>query len=189
MNKKNTAENQVKLETNGAGEEPPTGRTLVGLGDDYNDEINAAVRFGIVESLSHGHRYVGTEHLLLGLVRQENCIAASVFTFFGVSVENARKTVHDIIGLGRATKNYLPGMHLSPLAELTLGKAHFEARANGSPVVRAEHLLMAIISEENPRGVAARVFETLSIDLKTVRLIIEEHAQKIGKIHGQSDRP
>ncbi len=109
--------------------------------------------------------YVGTEHLLLGLIREGTGIAHKVLSDLGVERETVRQEVEKIIGAGKGSVEGEIGF--TPRAKRVIELAVDEARRLGHSYVGTEHLLLGLIREGE--GVAARVLQNLGADLEKVR--------------------
>ena len=111
------------------------------------------------------HDYVGTEHLLLGLIREGEGVAAKTFESLGVSLEAARAKVDEVIGHGTATQSdelsHTRGFN--KVLDLSLR----EARQIGNNFVDTEHLLLGIIRDGE--GVAVQIVRTMGPDLARLR--------------------
>ena len=112
------------------------------------------------ESRRLGHRYIGTEQILLGLIREETGIAAQILSAAGVNLETARLEVERIIGYGRGTPADIP---FTPRAKRALELALEEAQQFHHNYIGTEHLLLGILRERN--GLGARVLQILGVDL------------------------
>lgn len=111
------------------------------------------------------HNYMGTEHLLLGLVREEEGLAAQVLKSMGVQLERVRSAVEFIIGHGdHEVTGEVP---LTPRAKQVIGLAVDEARRLDHQFVGTEHLLLGLIREGH--GIGAQVLEKLGVDLRAAR--------------------
>jgi ATP-dependent Clp protease ATP-binding subunit ClpA len=111
------------------------------------------------------HNYIGTEHLLLGLIREHQGIAARVLANLGVDLANARNGVELIIGRGSPPAAGGPG--LTPRAKKVIQLAMDEARQLDSHDVGTEHLLLGLVREGG--GIAAGVLESLGAPLANIR--------------------
>ena len=102
------------------------------------------------EAIRLGHNNIGTEHILLGLVREGEGIAAKALYALGLSSEKIQKEVEDLIGRGQDT----PGsIHYTPRAKKVTELSMDEARKLGHSYVGTEHILLGLIREGE--GVAA----------------------------------
>jgi ATP-dependent Clp protease ATP-binding subunit ClpC len=119
-----------------------------------------------------GHDYVGTEHLLLGLVRLGEGVAVEVLKSFGVDLETIRLAVEKIVPKGSATLK-MGEMPFTPRARKVLEKIVIEEAGKlGHNYVGTEHILLALISEGE--GVASQVLLNLGIDLEKTGKVIWE---------------
>lgn len=112
------------------------------------------------------HNFVGTEHLLLGLVREGEGIAAKSLQKLGIDLAKVRQEVEKIIGKG--DKPVLQSVSYTPRAKKVIELAIEEGRNLGHNYVGTEHLLLGLIREGE--GIAARVLANLGVDLKRARV-------------------
>ncbi|MFC4765979.1 ATP-dependent Clp protease ATP-binding subunit [Effusibacillus consociatus] len=111
-----------------------------------------------------GHSGVGTEHILLGLVREGEGIAAKALVSLGLSSDKVQKEVEKIIGRGQGQTG---GMAYTPRAKKVIELSIDEARKLGHNYVGTEHILLGLIREGE--GVAARVLSNLGVSLNKAR--------------------
>jgi len=117
------------------------------------------------EAQRFNHNYIGTEHLLLGLVREGDGIAARVLANLGVQLPKVRSAVEFIIGRGDGLVVGDPG--LTPRAKKVIELAMDEARRLNNHYIGTEHLLLGLVREGE--GIAAGVLESLGVSLEKVR--------------------
>ena len=117
------------------------------------------------EAQRFNHQYIGTEHLLLGLVREGDGVAARVLNNFGVELPKVRSSVEFIIGRGERMATGEIG--LTPRAKMCIELAVDEARRLNHSYIGTEHLLLGLIREGE--GIAAGVLESLGVSLERVR--------------------
>ncbi len=124
------------------------------------------------------HNYIGTEHLLPGLVREEEGIAAQVLSNLGIEVDQVRHAVEAIIG--RGGRLVLGELGLTPRAKKVMELALEEARRLNHRLIGTEHLLLGLIREGE--GIAAGVLESLGLQLEQVRTetvrVLRQHQQE-----------
>jgi ATP-dependent Clp protease ATP-binding subunit ClpC len=118
------------------------------------------------EARRFNHDYIGTEHILLGLIREGEGVAAAVLQKMGVSLENIRLEVEKLVQPGPATQ-IMGDIPFTPRAKKALELAAEEARALGHNYIGTEHLLLGLIREGE--GVASQVLLNLGLDLERVR--------------------
>jgi ATP-dependent Clp protease ATP-binding subunit ClpC len=124
-----------------------------------------------------GHDVIGTEHLLLGLVRESDGVAGQVLCGFGVTLSAARQDVEQISGVNHCPPGrFLP---LTPRARLVLELSLAEAAQLGRTRIGTEHLLLGLIREA--RGVAPQVLVRLHADPALVRAKVLEALTTIGE--------
>ncbi len=117
------------------------------------------------EARHFNHNYIGTEHLLLGLIREGHGVAAGVLEELGVHLNEAREQVESIVGREEATLN--PHVPFTPRTSSVLRHALREATHLGHDYVSTEHILLGLVREGE--GVSARVFLNLKVDPDAVR--------------------
>ncbi|MFQ5987920.1 MAG: ATP-dependent Clp protease ATP-binding subunit, partial [Dehalococcoidia bacterium] len=117
------------------------------------------------EAQRFNHNYIGTEHILLGLVREGEGVAAKVLANLGVELNKVRSAVEFIIGRGERTIRGEIG--LTPRAKRVIELAVDEARRLNHNYIGTEHLLLGLLREGE--GVAAGVLESLGVSLEKVR--------------------
>lgn len=111
------------------------------------------------------HNYIGTEHLLLGLVHEGEGIAAKALVSLGVVLEGVRQEVEEVIGQGQqAPSGHIP---FTPRAKKVLELALREALQLGHNYIGTEHILLALIREG--QGVGAQVLGKLGVELNQAR--------------------
>ncbi|MBI2980290.1 MAG: ATP-dependent Clp protease ATP-binding subunit [Chloroflexi bacterium] len=115
------------------------------------------------QHLNHG--YIGTEHILLGLIREEEGVAAKVLINLGASLTKVRSAVEYIIGRGEKATSGEIG--LTPRAKRVIELAIDEARHLGHSYIGTEHLLLGLLHEGE--GIAAGVLESFGITLEQAR--------------------
>lgn len=116
------------------------------------------------EARALDHSYIGTEHILLGLIHGGDSVAAKTLESLGVLLEPARNQVVKIVGQGKDRAGELP---FTPRAKKVLDLATREAKDLGDVYVGPEHLLLGLLREAN--GVAAQVLIKLGVDLGGLR--------------------
>ncbi|MEW6170849.1 MAG: ATP-dependent Clp protease ATP-binding subunit [Candidatus Omnitrophota bacterium] len=118
------------------------------------------------EARRFNHDYIGTEHLLLGLVREGEGVAAAVLQKMGVDLQTIRLEIEKLVQPGPATQ-ILGDIPFTPRAKKALELSAEEARSLGHNYIGTEHLLLGLIKEGE--GVASQVLLNLGLDLSRVR--------------------
>ncbi|MFN2463885.1 MAG: Clp protease N-terminal domain-containing protein [Candidatus Dormibacteria bacterium] len=111
------------------------------------------------------HGYIGTEHVLLGLLREKEGVASHVLTSLGVEFDKVHATIESVLGRTKSIpiQQIIPTSRVKQAIEISFA----EARRMGSKYVGTEHLLLGVLVEG--QGIAAHVLEDMGADLKTVR--------------------
>ena len=114
-------------------------------------------------SIELGHNYIGTEHILYGLVKEGEGIAAKVLNNKGITDEKVRVKIEELLGVGREIKETLG---FTPRTKRVLENAFLEAKRIGYNYIGTEHLLLAILKEED--CVAVRVIVELNVEVSKI---------------------
>ncbi len=148
----------------------------------FTDRARRVVVLAQEEARMLNHNYIGTEHLLLGLIHEGEGVAAKALESMNISLEAVRSQVEDIIGQGQAA----PTGHIpfTPRAKKVLELSLREALQLGHNYIGTEHILLGLIREGE--GVAAQVLQKLGADLGRVRQqVIQLLSGYTGKGEGQ----
>ena len=131
----------------------------------FTERARTVLRLAQEEAQRFNHNYIGTEHLLLGLIREQQGVAAGVLAELGIDLSAARAAVEFVIGRGERT--VAGGIGLTPRAKRVLEYAVREAKDLAHDSVDTEHLLLGLTWEGG--GIAACILEARGGDLVTVR--------------------
>jgi ATP-dependent Clp protease ATP-binding subunit ClpA len=131
----------------------------------FTDRARRVVVLAQEEARMLNHNYIGTEHILLGLVRERDGVAAKALGSLSIGLNAVRREVEEIIGQGQAA----PTGHIpfTPRAKKVLELSLREALQLGHNYIGTEHILLGLIREGE--GVAAQVLQKLGADLNRVR--------------------
>ena len=143
----------------------------------FTERAQRVILIAQEEAKRLNHDYVGTEHLLLGLIALGEGVAAQVLANLGVDLRRVRAEIEKIVGTGDNVM-LLGEIPFTPRAKKVLELAVEEAQNMGHNYVGTEHLLLGLIREEE--GVAARVLENIGVRLDVVR---EEVISLLGEGH------
>lgn len=131
----------------------------------FTDRARRVVVLAQEEARNLNHNYIGTEHILLGLIHEGEGVAAQALEAMGISLESVREQVEEIIGQGtEAPSGHIP---FTPRAKKVLEYSLREALQLGHNYIGTEHILLGLIREGD--GVAAQVLTNLGADLPSVR--------------------
>jgi len=135
----------------------------------FSERARRVLTLAQEEAQKLNHSYIGTEHILLGLVREEEGIAAKVLTNLGVGLSKVRASVEFVIGRGEKATTNETG--LTPRARRVIELAIDEARRLGHGYIGTEHLMLGLLREGE--GIAAGVLDSLGITLERTRAEVE----------------
>jgi ATP-dependent Clp protease ATP-binding subunit ClpA len=131
----------------------------------FNDQARRVIDLAQEEARALNHNYIGTEHILLGLIHEGEGVAAEALESLGISLDAVRQQVEQIVGQGQqAPSGKIP---VTPRAKKVLELSLREALALGHNYIGTEHILLGLIREGD--GVAAQVLVKLGGDLNRVR--------------------
>ena len=142
----------------------------------FSSRVQMVIQYSREEALRLGHDYIGTEHLLLGLIREGEGIGVEILKNLGCDLDELRKAIEDAIKTTGDTMT-IGDIPLTKRAEKILKMAYMEAEKYRSDVTGTEHLLLALVREKE--GVAAQVLLTFDITYETVREELENIARKL----------
>src|SRR5690349_20376745 len=152
--------------------------------DKFTERARKVLSLAQEEAQRFNHNYIGTEHLLLGLVREGDGVAAKVLINLGVELYKVRSAVEFIIG--RGDRVVLGEIGLTPRAKKVIELAVDEARRLGHHYIGTEHLLLGLVREGE--GIAAGVLESLGVNLEKVRSQTIQVLQTSGSAHSETGR-
>src|SRR5216110_3384821 len=139
----------------------------------FTDRARRVVVLAQEEARMLNHNYIGTEHILLGLIHEGEGVAAKALESLGISLEGVRQQVEEIIGQGQqAPSGHIP---FTPRAKKVLELSLREALQLGHNYIGTEHILLGLIREGE--GVAAQVLVKLGADLNRVRQQVNQLLQ------------
>ena len=130
--------------------------------DKFTERARKVLTLAKEEAQRFNHNYIGTEHILLGLVREGDGVAASVLANLGVELPKVRSAVEFIIG--RGDDMVMGEIGLTPRAKKVIELAVDEARRLNHHYIGTEHLLLGLVREGE--GIAAGVLESLGVSLE-----------------------
>jgi len=143
----------------------------------FTDRARRVVALAQDEAKRLDHNYIGTEHILLGLIHEGTGVAARALDSLGINLDVVRRQVEEIIGRGQQT----PSGHIpfTPRAKKVLELSLRESQQLGHNYIGTEHILLGLLREGD--GVAAQVLVKLGADLNRVR------QQVIQLLHGHQE--
>ncbi len=132
----------------------------------FSNRVQEVIRLSREEALRLGHDYIGTEHLLLGIIREGEGIAVKILRNLGIDLYKIKKTIEDTVRSqgGTLTIGNIP---LTKQAEKVLKITYLEAKLYKSEVIGTEHLLLSLLRDDD--NIAAQILAQFSVQYDTVR--------------------
>lgn len=136
------------------------------MDSNFSNRVQDVIRLSREEAIRLGHDYIGTEHLLLGIIREGEGIAIKIFKNLGVDAGKIKKTIEDTVRQagGTLTVGNIP---LTKQAEKVLKITYLEAKLFKSDVIGTEHLLLSILREDD--NLAAQILHQLNVNYEAVK--------------------
>ena len=135
--------------------------------NNFTPRARKVVELARAEARRFNHNYVGTEHILLGLIKLGEGVAVNVLGRMGLDLKTVRGAVEKQVGPGPEEAKAPDTIPLTPRVQKVMAHAVTEARALGHAYVGTEHILLGLLKEGE--GVAARVLQQLDVDLERCR--------------------
>ncbi|RKY14667.1 MAG: NDP-hexose 4-ketoreductase, partial [Planctomycetota bacterium] len=135
--------------------------------DRFTDRARRVMQLARAEAVRLNHDYIGTEHVLLGLIQEGSGVAASVLRNLGIDLQRIRQEIERTVRRGTAPAPRTGQLPFTPRAKKVLEFAIEEANSLGHNYIGTEHLLLGLLRETGGR--AAKVMESLGVRLRDVR--------------------
>ena len=136
-------------------------------GYNFTERVRKVLAISREEAVWLQHEYVGTEHILLGLVREGEGLAATVLQNLSVELDEIQQRIMETVKAGRAGRITGPDLPYTSRAKKVLELAMSEARELNHSYVGTEHLLLGLVREE--KGIAAQVLIAAGVNLAAAR--------------------
>ena len=136
-------------------------------GYNFTERTRKVLTMAREEAVRLHHEYVGTEHILLGLIREGEGVAATVLQNLNVEVDEVQQRIEAVVTKGRAAQTTGPDLPYTSRAKKVLELSMQEARALHHSYVGTEHLLLGLLAEA--KGIAAEVLRTHDVTLESAR--------------------
>lgn len=143
--------------------------------ENFSKRVQSILKYAKEEAIRLGHSYVGSEHLLLGLLRLNSGLSSKIFDIYDCDIEDIQAMIEDLIKTsgGTMTLGHLP---LTRRAERILRNAFNEAAAMGATIADDEHLLLSILKETD--GIAFEVINSNNLDYDSVIELIKDDSEE-----------
>ncbi|MGV3560857.1 ATP-dependent Clp protease ATP-binding subunit [Larkinella arboricola] len=138
----------------------------------FSNRVKEVISLSREEALRLGHDYIGTEHLLLGMIREGEGVAVGLLKKLGISLDELRVTIEQATK-GTATNNVknLANIPLTRQSEKVLKITYLEAKIFKSPLIGTEHLLLSILRDED--NVATQILNKFNVNYEVIKEMLE----------------
>ena len=136
-------------------------------GYNFTERVRKVLAMAREEAARLHHEYVGTEHILLGLIREGEGVAAAVLQNLSVDLDEIQQKIEETVKKGKAAQTTGPDLPYTSRAKKVLELAMSEARELSHSYVGTEHLLLGLLREE--KGIAAQVLTDAGVNLDAAR--------------------
>jgi ATP-dependent Clp protease ATP-binding subunit ClpC len=158
-------------------------------GYNFTERVRKVLAMAREEAARLHHEYVGTEHILLGLIREGEGVAATVLQNLSVELDEIQQKIEETVKKGKAAQTTGPDLPYTSRAKKVLELAMSEARELSHSYVGTEHLLLGLLREE--KGIAAQVLTDAGVNLEaaraeTLRILGTEMPQQQGGAQASS---
>ena len=152
--------------------------------NNFSSRVQMVIQFARDEALRLGHDYIGTEHLLLGLIREGEGIAIEILQSLGCDLEEVKSAVEDA---GRASGDTMTigNIPFTKRAEKILKSAYVEAERHKSDIIGTEHLLLALVKEKE--GLASQILKSFGVTYEAVSEELEKLLQGAPPSHSSAE--
>ncbi len=141
----------------------------------FSPRVKDVISYSREEALRLGHDYIGTEHLLLGLIREGDGMAIKILKGLGVDTARLRKSVEDSVKGTSSTTVNLGNIPLTKQAEKVLKITYLEAKIFKSDIIGTEHLLLSILRDED--NIASQILQQYNVNYDIFKAEVENNKE------------
>ena len=131
----------------------------------FTEKAQNALNRALAFARELGHTYIGSEHLLLGLINESDSVAAELLIKHGADAEKIKEALISLTGTGQATR--VSPADMTPRTRKIIEASSYEALKSGGSFIGTEHILMALTGERD--SVAVKLLETLGVSVTDLR--------------------
>ena len=143
----------------------------------FSPRVKDVISYSREEALRLRHDYIGTEHLLLGLIREGDGVAIKILKNIGVDMGAVRQSVEDAVKGSSVSRSPISNMPLTKQAEKVLKITYLEAKIFKSDIIGTEHLLLAILRDEE--NIASQILQQFNVSYNVFKTEVEQNATGI----------
>ncbi len=157
----------------------------------FSQRVKDVLSYSREEAVRLGNNYIGLEHLLLGIIREGEGLAIQLLTYFGVDLDDCKRSIEEAIKTTSATQLKLENIPLVKQAEKALKITYLEAKVFNSELIGTEHLLLAILKDEN--NLVTTKLEKSGVSYGSIKeeltTIMKEQQENPGSISPKAELP
>ncbi len=139
----------------------------------FSPRVKDVISYSREEAIRLKHDYIGTEHLLLGLIREGDGMAIKILKHAGIDTTELRKSIEDAVKGSSMSRAPIGNMPLTKQAEKVLKITYLEAKIFKSDVIGTEHLLLSILRDED--NIASQILQQYDINYDVFKADVEQH--------------
>jgi len=143
----------------------------------FSPRVKDVISYSREEALRLGHDYIGTEHLLLGLIREGDGLAIKILKHVGVDTARLRRAIEDAVKGTSSTTANLGNIPLTKQAEKVLKITYLEAKIFKSEIIGTEHLLLSILRDED--NIASQILQQFHINYDVFKAEVEQNKTEV----------
>ncbi|WP_134088818.1 ATP-dependent Clp protease ATP-binding subunit [Olivibacter sp. XZL3] len=143
----------------------------------FSPRVKDVISYSREEALRLGHDYIGTEHLLLGLIREGDGLAIKILKHVGVDTARLRRSIEEAVKGTSSTSANLGNIPLTKQAEKVLKITYLEAKIFKSEIIGTEHLLLSILRDED--NIASQILQQFHINYDIFKAEVEQNKTEI----------
>ncbi|MEI5986148.1 MULTISPECIES: ATP-dependent Clp protease ATP-binding subunit [Sphingobacterium] len=143
----------------------------------FSPRVKDVISYSREEALRLRHEYIGTEHLLLGLIREGDGVAIKILKNIGVDMAAVRQAIEEAVMGPSVSRTSISNMPLTKQAEKVLKITYLEAKIFKSDIIGTEHLLLAILRDED--NIASQILSQFNVSYNVFKTEVEQNATSI----------
>jgi len=143
----------------------------------FSPRVKDVISYSREEALRLRHEYIGTEHLLLGLIREGDGVAIKILKNIGVDMAAVRQAIEEAVMGPSVSRTSISNMPLTKQAEKVLKITYLEAKIFKSDIIGTEHLLLAILRDED--NIASQILSQFNVTYNVFKTEVEQSATNI----------
>lgn len=143
----------------------------------FSPRVKDVISYSREEAIRLKHDYIGTEHLLLGLIREGDGVAIRLLKYLGLDMGELRRSVEDAVKVSSVSRTPINNMPLTKQAEKVLKITYLEAKIFKSDVIGTEHLLLSILRDED--NIASQILMQFNVTYETFKAGVDQNKTDI----------